>query len=197
MKILCIDLEATCWDHAPGPRGEGSFDPYVSEIIEVGVAILDTTSPEITKEQILIKPIASPVSEFCTNLTGLTQERLDADGLSKADAWDRMSHIWKKGRYWCSWGNYDMKQLMTDSENFGLKMPFHPVWHNNVKTTFGLFFAGGKSAGLGTALDRLGMKFEGRPHCGADDAYNLARIVRFLRVTSYQIPPMAGSKETT
>jgi len=185
MKILCIDLEATCWDHTPGPRGEGAFDPYVSEIIEVGIATLDTESPEIMKEQILIKPLASPVSEFCTNLTGLTQERLDKEGLSKANAWDLMSRRWKKGRYWCSWDNYDMKQLMADSALFGLKMPFHPVWHNNVKTTFGLFFAGGKSDGLERALNKLGMKFEGRPHCGADDAYNLARIVRFLRVTSY------------
>ena len=185
MKILCVDLEATCWDHTPGPRGEGSFDPYVSEIIEVGVATLDTESPEIVKEQILIKPIASTVSQFCTDLTGLTQRELDTHGLSKSDAWDHMSHIWKKGRYWCSWGNYDMKQLTIDSERFGLKMPFHPVWHNNVKTTFGLFFAGGKSDGLEKALNKLGMAFEGRPHCGADDAYNLARIVRFLRVTAH------------
>lgn len=31
--------------------------------------------------------------------------------------------------------------------------------------------------GLQTMLDRLGMDFEGHPHCGLDDAKNIARIV--------------------
>lgn len=31
-------------------------------------------------------------------------------------------------------------------------------------------------------LSTLGMRFEGKPHCGRDDAYNIARIaMRLLR----------------
>ena len=29
-------------------------------------------------------------------------------------------------------------------------------------------------------LTRLGLKFEGRPHCGIDDARNIARITQML-----------------
>lgn len=177
MKIYCVDLEATCWDSNP-PSGQ------VSEIIEVGLATLDTSDDSITKEQILVRPIASEVSEFCTNLTGLTQEKLDLDGLTKEDAWNMLLHRWKRGRYWCSWGFYDLKKLLEDSEMFGLKMPLHPAWHNNVKSAFGLFFLNGKSEGMSSAVEKMGLSFEGRPHCGADDAYNLACIVRELRKKS-------------
>ena len=33
-----------------------------------------------------------------------------------------------------------------------------------------------KSGNLATMLGHLGMKFEGREHCGLDDAMNIARV---------------------
>ena len=40
-KIIIIDLEATCWEGIP-PKGE------VSEIIEIGICLLDTLTGEIS-----------------------------------------------------------------------------------------------------------------------------------------------------
>ena len=77
MRVLAIDFEATCWDHKPTYSLETVVDP-ISEIIEVGMAMLDTDTGEIVREQYFVKPLASTVSPFCTQLTGITQEKLDA-----------------------------------------------------------------------------------------------------------------------
>jgi hypothetical protein len=48
------------------------------EVTETGVYLLDIRSGEITDRQtILIRPIYSTVSEFCTKLTTLTQAPVD------------------------------------------------------------------------------------------------------------------------
>jgi inhibitor of KinA sporulation pathway (predicted exonuclease) len=60
-RILVVDLEATCWEGEP-PQDE------VSEVIEVGYAVLDQAPDErweLTDSYgILIKPTKSTVSEF-------------------------------------------------------------------------------------------------------------------------------------
>ena len=59
-KILVIDLESTCWE-GPPPLGQ------VSEIIEVGLVVVDVaTLTRGEKRSILVKPVKSQVSEFCT-----------------------------------------------------------------------------------------------------------------------------------
>lgn len=62
-RILVIDLEATCWEGRQ-PKDQ------VSEIIEIGICVLDTQDGSISKNKgILIKPEKSSVSPFCTQLT--------------------------------------------------------------------------------------------------------------------------------
>ena len=74
-KIIIIDLEATCWQGAV-PAGQEN------EIIEIGLSVLDTLTGEISKNQgILVKPQRSSVSEFCTELTTITQDLLDKQGV--------------------------------------------------------------------------------------------------------------------
>jgi inhibitor of KinA sporulation pathway (predicted exonuclease) len=78
-KIIVIDLESTCWD-GPPPDGQ------VSEIIEIGVALVDVASMQReAKQSILIKPVRSQVSDFCTKLTTLTANDL-ANAGTLADA---------------------------------------------------------------------------------------------------------------
>jgi inhibitor of KinA sporulation pathway (predicted exonuclease) len=78
-RILVVDLESTCWD-GPPPAGQ------VSEIIEVGICTVDVPSLQrAERRSILIKPVKSEVSEFCTRLTTLTAEHLkDAGSLAEA-----------------------------------------------------------------------------------------------------------------
>jgi inhibitor of KinA sporulation pathway (predicted exonuclease) len=79
-KIIILDLEATCWKDT-APEGQ------VSEIIEIGVCILDVPSGLISQSKgILIKPKLSAVSLFCTQLTTITQDMLDNKGISLNEA---------------------------------------------------------------------------------------------------------------
>ncbi len=78
-QILVIDIESTCWD-GPPPLGQ------MSEIIEIGVCPVDVASLERGEKRcILVKPVKSEVSEFCTQLTTLTANDLKDAG-SLADA---------------------------------------------------------------------------------------------------------------
>jgi len=66
-EIVVIDLEATCWS-TPEETALNT-----SEIIEVGVCLLDALTGEIHNPRgLIVKPQVSVVSEFCTELTSIT-----------------------------------------------------------------------------------------------------------------------------
>jgi inhibitor of KinA sporulation pathway (predicted exonuclease) len=172
-RILVLDLESTCWD-GPPPAGQ------VSEIIEVGICTVDVPSLQrVEKRSILVKPLRSEVSDFCTQLTTLTAEHLKHAG-SLADA----ARILKKEflsqeRLWASWGDYDRRQFERVCKEFGVGYPFG-VSHLNVKTLFSVSFGLAEEIGLDMAYERLGLTMEGTHHRGADDAWNVAGLLGLL-----------------
>jgi len=85
-----------------------------------------------------------------------------------------------KNRVWASWGDYDRIHIKEECVAKEAKYPFG-ITHINLAALFNLFMGiigGGVS--VEDALERLGMDFEGKPHRGDDDAYNIARIFRGL-----------------
>ena len=57
--IVVVDVESTCWK-GESPAGEHS------EIVEIGVCLLDlTTFERSAKRSILVRPTRSKVSAFC------------------------------------------------------------------------------------------------------------------------------------
>lgn len=102
-NVLVIDVESTCWEKPEKPA-EGEL----SEIIEVGIAVVDTRKLEIVENvSILIKPQTSKVSKFCTKLTTLTQEQVD-QGITYQQAATQLSKQYQsKDRLFVSWGDYD------------------------------------------------------------------------------------------
>lgn len=182
MKTLVVDLEATCWDWDGDkkiPEGQQS------EIIEIGLAMVETYPDgrsmvyRLSDNRLYIKPIASEVSQFCMDLTGITQRTLDERGVTLAEAIDLVAS--NKFDVWGSWGYYDLDMLTRDCQFKGVKKPWELRGnaHVNFKTMFTLLY-GLKKAGVGKALERLQMKFHGDQHRGSDDAYNIARIVKVM-----------------
>jgi len=176
-KILVIDVESTCWDGAT-PDGE------VSEIIEIGVATLDVASLErVDRECLLIKPVRSQVSEFCTRLTTLTAEHL-SDAGSLADAVKVLKKRFRsQDRLWASWGDYDRRQFERVCQEFGVGYPFGTS-HLNVKTLFSVAHGLDRELGMDMACQRLGLPIEGTHHRGVDDAWNIAGILSRLLASS-------------
>jgi inhibitor of KinA sporulation pathway (predicted exonuclease) len=169
-RIIVIDLESTCWEGAP-PEGQ------VSEIIEVGITTIDTTTLQrLEKRSILIKPTRSSVSDFCTQLTTLTAEQL-SDAGSLADATKVLKKEFQsQDRLWASWGDYDRRQFERVCRDSGVSYPFG-ISHLNVKTLFALAHGLDQETGLDMAYQKLGLQMEGTHHRGHDDAWNIAGLL--------------------
>lgn len=168
--ILVIDLESTCWEGSP-PSDQSS------EIIEVGICTVDlTTLTRTEKRSILVKPVKSEISDFCTELTTLTPEMF-ANAGSLADAVKTIRKDYhSKDRLWASWGDYDRRQFERVCQDQGVGYPFGPG-HMNVKTLFAAAIGTNHELGLDGAYQRLGLNMEGTHHRGDDDAWNIADIL--------------------
>lgn len=173
--ILVVDVEATCQENKDGQPQE----EFVSEIIEIGYAVLDYKINEVKETgSIIVKPIQSVVTPFCTNLTGHTQESVDR-GISFAEACQTLqSDLMSGGRLWASFGNYDLEIFKKECQRKNVKYPFVPQ-HLNIKAIATVI--NGEVNGLGRTLSLLKMSFEGRHHSGRDDAYNTARILQYYK----------------
>lgn len=167
MRLLnVIDVEATCWPGDP-PSGQ------VSEIIEVGLAVIDLDSGKrLGKHDILVRPENSDVSEFCTKLTGWTQAEIET-GISFAAACEQLASEYGS-RPWASWGDYDRRQF--ERQCAGSGYPFGPV-HHNAKAIYAQARRLRKRPGMAAALKMEGMQLEGRHHRGEDDAWNIAALI--------------------
>lgn len=171
-KILVIDLEATCWENEVPPKGQQS------EIIEIGICELDADTGAITKNKgILIQPKYSKISAFCTQLTTITPELIDKEGMPFEAAIEILRTEYEASRYtWASYGAYDLKMLR---EQCLLRREQYPMskHHINVKNFFARTKGLSRNPGMARALDMLGWKLEGTHHRGMDDARNTAKIL--------------------
>jgi inhibitor of KinA sporulation pathway (predicted exonuclease) len=171
--ILIVDVEATCWEGAP-PRGEEN------EIIEVGVCTLEVaTGRRREKRSIVVRPERSSVSPFCTALTTLTQEQVDAGVSFKEACATLKGELKAHDRLWASYGDYDRRMFERQCQARGVAFPFGPS-HLNVKSLFAVAHALPREVGMAEALERVGAPLEGTHHRGGDDAWNIAGLLARL-----------------
>ncbi len=174
-RIIVVDIEATAWLKNP-PPGESS------EIIEIGVCVLnmaDRNEPPTRSDRrsILVQPDYSYVSDFCTELTTLTQPLLDREGIIFAEACEILKKDYdSKACTWASYGDYDRKQFEIDCKKKNVQYPFGPR-HINIKNLFAHMWRLPKEVGMPGALEILGRKLDGTLHRGHDDSWNIAGIL--------------------
>lgn len=170
-KIIVVDVEATCWNGNP-PEG------MTSDIIEIGICLLDVHTGEITDNRgIIVTPSRSTVSDFCTELTTITPEMVETDGIGFQDALKILkSEYDSQSRIWASYGAYDLKQFQRQCNDLGVGFPFGPS-HINVKSLFAVKHKLHHETGMAGALHLLGLPLEGTHHRGVDDARNIAKIL--------------------
>ena len=173
--ILVIDLEATCWEGSKPPAGMGS------EIIEIGYALLSLSTYEINQYGgIYVKPVMSTVSDFCFNLTGITQQLLDEYGVSLSSAFGFLVHdLRSRNLPWASYGFYDKRMIDQVCKKNKWQSPLDNS-HINVKALFPLAFNLTKEVGLDKALSIANLEMIGKHHSGKDDAHNIARLLGII-----------------
>lgn len=166
------------------------------EIIEIGAVMVDATDFHIEDEfQSFVRPVRHPVlTDFCTSLTSIAQQDVDA-----APSFNRFVSAfkpWLDGYddfAFCSWGDYDYRQLHQDCEFHGIPCPITAT-HLNVKRLFSERSATRKKIGLAEAIRKVGLDFTGTQHRGIDDARNIARLLPFVFAESCPTASVTGRR---
>jgi inhibitor of KinA sporulation pathway (predicted exonuclease) len=180
-KVIICDVESTCWE----TREEQGDRP--NEIIEIGICTLDIKSGKIDDvSSYIVKPRFTTVSPFCTQLTGWTQAEIDT-GSDIIDAIAGIEHDYEltPEHLWFSCGEYDRVKLGMHGRGslnmYSLRdytSIFAAMRHLNIRTLFALKHKLSKEVGMERMLQIINEPLEGRHHNGADDAANIAKIVR-------------------
>jgi inhibitor of KinA sporulation pathway (predicted exonuclease) len=174
-KILVVDLEATCEDY--------NVSPWLSEIIEVGFAILERDKGIVHKDTVLIRPDKSLITQYCVDLTTITPELIKKEGVPRKDAINYFNKkIIKAGlkkfsnlEAWVTWGVGDKDDLEKEWGKQEL-----PANHINLAALWSYYSKNeyAKHVGLDSVLAHLHLTFEGTRHRGVDDAFNTAKILK-------------------
>ena len=174
-KIVVIDIEMTCWEGFDAPPGQEN------EIIEIGVCLLNPTadSPQITdKRSIMVKPIRSEISPFCTELTSITPKMVAERGIDFPTACHILETEYDtRNRLWASWGSFDRRMFRQQCKSRKVRYPFSKK-HCNLKRLFQDSF--GTRMGFARAMEAVGIELEGTQHRGDDDAYNTTVLLKHL-----------------
>lgn len=182
--ICVIDFEATC--------EEDNSPDFLHEIIEFPIVLINTRTLEVEDTfQKYVKPESNAqLSAFCTKLTGITQEMVErADTfpqvLRNVVDWMRSKELGTSYKYAIlTDGSWDMcKFLNVQCRISRIKYPqFAKKWINIRKSYVNFYKVPRPSTKLESMLEKLGMEYEGTPHCGLDDSKNIARIaIRMLQ----------------
>lgn len=172
---LVVDLEATCSD-------DGSISEDQMEIVEFGCVWLNSMLDIIDKFQTFVSPSQTLVTEFCTRLTGITQEQVNSAPTFPAAALALQKFVQKyqtSESMWLSWGAWDAKQLARESLEHGVENPIQ-LPHKNAKRLFAKTQKLGKQLGMARACDLTGLGIEGAHHRALDDALNVGRLLPWI-----------------
>lgn len=187
-RLIICDIESTCWNT---PEEQGTKP---NEVIEIGICVLNLkpTAAKTTitdKRSYPVKPKFTEVSDFCTSLTGWTQAEIDkAPPIEDVLAQIMSDYRPTKNHIWCSYGEYDRVKLSSAPDQIGGLFDLYGIQrdanlfaqfraHYNVKTLMALKERLPRELGMARALAYYGIELEGRHHNGADDAFNIAKIL--------------------
>lgn len=178
LHVCVLDFEATCWD--------GSKNHEIIEFPSLLWRWNKTKTIELVDTiQIFVKPTVNPtVSEFCHNLTGITQAQVD-NGFS-------LKHALKQHYEWLTdhvgpntesvvfvtCGDWDLKTMLpNDLTANNLSYP-DPAYRKyvNIKQAFSHVTQTKKQMSMVKMLAALNLELEGRHHSGIDDCRNISKI---------------------
>ncbi|XP_047310502.1 uncharacterized protein LOC124914071 [Impatiens glandulifera] len=176
--FVVIDFEATC---------DKAKNPHPQEIIEFPSVIVSSVTGQLEAcFQTYVRPTCNQLlSDFCTDLTGIQQNQVDrgvtlTEALLRHDKWLEKKGIKNTNFAVVTWSNWDCR-VMLESECRYKKIRKPPYFNRwiNLKIPFREVF-GGRSCNLKEAVQMAGLAWQGRAHCGLDDAKNTARLLAYL-----------------
>lgn len=179
--VVIYDLEWTSW---PGFQDSNWVLPGKHrEILQIGAVRLDVAGgfAELAAVDILVQPRINPrLSEFIVDLTGLTQARIDRDGVPFADALAGFTAFIGDAAL-ASWGS-DGNVIAENCELWGLAQPSCFAGGLDIRTRVSMHFGfDGPRVSSSDLPNRLGFSIEGRAHDALFDARCVAAALARLR----------------
>ncbi|XP_065706635.2 ERI1 exoribonuclease 2 isoform X2 [Patagioenas fasciata] len=176
--LIVLDFEATCW---------GRAERRVPEIREIE-----------SEFHTYVQPQEHPVlSDFCKELTGITQNQVDEAvplNICLSQFWKWIQKIQREKKIifssdvpshsnseaklctFVTWTDWDLGVcLQYECKRKQLRKPDILNFWIDLKATYRTFY-NRKPKGLSGALQDLGIAFAGREHSGLDDSRNTARL---------------------
>ncbi|MBF8766349.1 exonuclease domain-containing protein [Pseudomonas putida] len=186
--LLCVDLEATCDEYPEGLSDEQNLEHKLAvhrdemETIEVGAVVLDLHQDAriVSEHTWFVRPVLNPVlTDFCKQLTTIDQVDVDSAGTYdqvRQALDDYLAPFKGEGLMWCSWGDYDAKQLAMDADRNNCEPMLAGLAHTNAKKWHWKVL-NCRAMALRPAVEDWGIKWFGQYHRGIDDARNLGVLV--------------------
>ncbi|RLB95896.1 MAG: hypothetical protein DRH76_07495 [Deltaproteobacteria bacterium] len=182
---LVIDFEANC-------SKENTRD---HEIIEFPAVLVDArTGSQLAEFREFVHTIKTgPVSEFITQLTGITTTLLKSEAvrwstcLTLFDAWCEHHGINANTTTIVTCGDWDLKTMLPRQLSITQTQPTQRVMNlfgcwNNVKVTHRNAHRYKRSMGMARILEDMKIELTGRHHSGIDDCRNIAKICHALSI---------------
>ena len=174
-RFLVIDFEATCCEWRTVPRDQ-------MEIIEFGAVMVEAEGFHVVDEfQSFVRPVRHPsLTTLCTELTSIQQQEVDSAPLFQDVIASFKTWLYRYRAFvFCSWGDYDRKQLQQDCDFHKVPNPISAP-HLNLKRLMAERQQLSRKPGLGEAVRLAGLEFTGTHHRGIDDARNIARLLPYI-----------------
>ena len=172
---IVIDFECTCWQD----RSTGAH-----EIIEFPAIVLNSRTLEIEFEfHQYVRPTEfSLLSDFCTNLTGISQREVESAEILEVVLNDFNKFLQGNNIQnftMCTDGPWDFHRFLhPETKRKSIEYPEWAKFWIDIRLRFQNSFRLKNRLNVEGMLKMLGMDFQGRPHSGIDDARNIARIVK-------------------
>ncbi|XP_031114128.1 ERI1 exoribonuclease 2-like isoform X1 [Ipomoea triloba] len=183
--FVVIDFEATC---------NKEKNPHPQEIIEFPSVIVSSMSGQLEAcFQTYVRPTCNQLlSDFCKDLTGIEQIQVDrgvtlTEALLRHDKWLEKKGIKNSNFAVVTWSNWDCRVILESECRYKKirKPPYFNRWIN-LKVPFRDAF-GGMRCNLKEAMQIAGLAWQGRAHCGLDDAKNTARLLALLMHRGFKL----------
>ncbi|XP_020701800.1 uncharacterized protein LOC110113520 isoform X1 [Dendrobium catenatum] len=183
--FVVIDFEATC---------EKDKILHPQEIIEFpSVLVNSCTGCQEASFQTYVRPVHHQLlTDFCKELTGIQQIQVDkgvslSEALLLHDKWLEDKGIKHKNFAVVTWSDWDCRVMLETECRFkGIRKPHYFNQWINLKVPFQEVF-GGVRCNLKEAVQLAGLAWEGRAHCGLDDARNTARLLSVLMRQGFRL----------
>ncbi len=174
-QVVLVDLEWTCWEDEQPPPGQQN------EIIEIGVCLLDINKLTRTRrENILVRPQRSTLSEFCAKLTHLSQKQLEEKGIPFDEACQKLRERYHSDQRTCAgYSDSDRERMKEQCQAFEVAYPFGETYLN-VENLVNLALNQPNKIDLMEAMELLHLPFEGEHHRAKADSWNTAAILAEL-----------------